>query len=341
MRRQQKKKKTLLHRIFLKFYMVLVVLSVIVIGSDVAWSVFVQPPEVAPPPTVSTPNDNGQGALPTEEPEVTALVRKEGFYNILLVGYDDGHGNADTIMVVGYDIEKGKIGLVSIPRDTLVDRTWSEFPKLNASFGSGGVDLLKEEVSATLGIPIDCYVTVSLNAFVDIVDTLGGLDFYVPEDMYHDAGDNFIIDLKKGQQRLTGRETLELVRYRGYSDADIGRVAMQQKVLTALATQILSWNSITKVNSFIEVFNNNVTTDMSLSNMLYFGQSALGVDFDSGINTHTLVGRGDAKKNGYDWCYELDPVATVTAVNDYLNPYTTLLDGEDMKLLKADSYWNY
>ena len=342
-RQKHKKKKSLSNRIFWKFYTVLVILAVVIIGGDIAWSMFVKPPEIAVPPTIINPDtsSNQNPDASTEDPKEPvegALVRKENFYNILLVGCDDGHGNADTIMVAGYDITKGEVNLVSIPRDTMIDRSWSKFPKLNAAFGRGGVDLLRDEISTTLGIPIDFYVTVDLSAFVDIVDAIGGLDFYVPQDMYHDDEGGFIIDLKEGQQTLSGRDTLELVRYRGYSSADIGRTEMQQKVLKALAKQILSWNSITKFNSFIEIFNSNVKTDMSLSDMLYFAQSALSVDMDSGVNTHTLSGRGDAKIGKYDWCYELDSVATVETVNEYLNPYTTPLDLEDMKLVKADSY---
>ena len=267
-----------------------------------------------------------------------ALVRKEQFYNILLLGCDDGHGNADTIMVASYDIPNQTVGLVSVPRDTMIDRTWSKFPKLNAAYGHGGVDLMQEEISATLGIPIDYYVKVDLGAYEDLVNAVGGLDFYVPEDMYHDDEGGFIIDLKEGQQHLDGHEALQLVRYRGYNSADIGRTEMQQQVLKALAKEVLSWGSISKVSAYLEVFNENVETDLTLSEILYFAQSAMGIDMAAGIKTQTLPGRGDASKNGYEWCYELSEGGTVIAVNELLNPYTTLISADDMTLAKGESY---
>lgn len=325
--------------------MVLVALSAVIVVGNGAWSLMVRPPPVAQPPDVvqgepGTPSQdqNGDGVA-DDQPAAPARVRKEQFYNILLVGCDDGHGNADTMMVMGYDVKNGKVGVVSVPRDTMIDRTWTSFPKLNAAYGKGGVALLKQEIGATLGIPIDYYVRVDLKAFVEIVDQLGGIDFDVPQDMYHDDEGGFIIDLKKGPQHLNGRKTLELVRFRGYSNADIGRTHVQQQVLTALAKKLLSWGTITKIQPFLEIFDRYVDTDMSVTDMLFFAQSALMIDTQNGVTTTTLEGRGDAKKGKYSWCYELDPDKTVQVVNELLDPYTTPITMEDMALVKADSYY--
>lgn len=342
---RRKKKKHPFRRAFWRFYTVLVVLSAVIVVGNGAWSLMVRPPSVAQPPDViqgdsgTPPKDEDGGGTVDSPPVVPTRVRKEQFYNILLVGCDDGHGNADTMMVMGYDVKNGKVGVVSVPRDTMIDRTWTSFPKLNAAYGKGGVELLKQEIGATLGIPIDYYVRVDLKAFVEIVDELGGIDFNVPQDMYHDDEGGFVINLKKGQQHLTGRKALELVRFRGYSNADIGRTHVQQQVLTALAKKLLSWGAITKIQPFLEIFDRYVDTDLAITDMLFLAQSALAVDTQSGVTTQTLEGRGDAKKGKYSWCYELDPDKTLQVVNDLLNPYTTPITREDMALVTADSYY--
>lgn len=322
--------------------MAVVIISAFIVGGYALWTVLVPAPEVSEsiaPPDITVTTEEGEVQLSTQrEDGLPDLERKENYYTFLLVGCDDGNGNADTIMVVGYDLDAGTVNLVSVPRDTMVDRDWTTFPKLNSAFGYGGMDLLSYEVSDMLGIPIDYHVKIELTAFQAVVDQLGGLDFYVPEDMYHDDEAGFIIDLQEGYQHLDGYQTLQLVRYRGYVNADIGRTQVQQQVLKALALQAVSWNSVTSINSFVTIFNSYVDTNLSLTDMLYFAQSALSVDMTDGISTQTLEGRGDAVKNGTSWCYELDGDSVLAVVNDCLNPYTIDLDERYLNIAVADSY---
>ncbi len=264
----------------------------------------------------------------------TSEARKEGFYTFLLVGSDNGDYNADTIMVVGMDTLTGTVNLVSVPRDTLVSRTWSSFPKINASF-SRGIDVLAAEVSLTLGIPLDFYVQVGLDAFIAVVDTLGGLEFHVPQDMYHDDQGGFIIDLQEGLQVLDGRHALELVRYRGYATADIGRTQTQQEVVKALAEQMLTISSLSKWKSYWGICEEYVKTDLVTTDFLWFAQGIISQRETFTLNTHTLEGNGSAKYNGYTWCYALDKEKTVEAVNLYLNPFIEDRTIEDMVILSG------
>ena len=60
----------------------------------------------------------------------------------------------------------------------------------------------------------------------------------------------------------------------GYADGDLGRIKTQQGLLKAMIEQLMSLKNITKVNEFIKVFNENVETDLSLQNMLWFAKQA-------------------------------------------------------------------
>lgn len=322
---QKKRKKKI--SLFMRIYRVLVLLSVLVIVVSVAWHFAVPPPAVAEYIPASLVVEEGE-----EISQATSHIqRKKGYYTFLLVGSDDGHGNADTIMVVGFDTKGGVLNLVSVPRDTLVERSWSKFPKINAAF-SKGVETLQEEVTHTLGIPLDFTVVIGLEAFVDVVDALGGIDYHVPQDMYHDDEGGFVIDLKEGTQHLDGRHTLELVRYRGYATADIGRTQTQQEVIRLLLGKLISWNSLGKIEEFLSIYQDRVDTTLATSDILWFAKAVL-TSPNLEIATHTLEGRGDVNYNGYAWCYQLDREKTLEVVNTMLSPYEQPRTPEDLHIL--------
>ena len=252
----------------------------------------------------------------------------------------------DTMMVATFDTKEKTVGVVSIPRDTLTRRESGKNPKL--VYGPGNVTQRREDIAAMLGIPIDYYVKINLRAFVELVDYLEGVDFYVPCDMdYDDPYQNLHIHYKEGMQHLNGQQAMEVSRFRknnpdengiatGYSD--VGRTETQQKLLIALAKKVLSWNSLTKVEGFVDIFKKNVATNLSLDDMLYFAGQAIYVDISTGVETATLEGRGDAKYRGHTYCYEVDRTLGLDTINRLLNPYDRAMTLEDMDLVKADGY---
>ena len=328
-------------------YGILVGLSALIVGGYLAFSFFVSEPEVAPPPQTlpDIPTIRPVGGTEKEEsqpeqtgPVVEPLVRREGVFNILLAGTDYEGMRTDTMMVASYDIKQQKVGVISVPRDTLVQRAAGENPRL--VYGKGGVQTRAKEISELLGIPIDYYIKVDLSGFIALVDYVGGVDFYVPCDMdYDDPYQNLSIHYKKGMQHLNGQQAMEVSRFRKNNDGtgytDVGRTQTQQDILVALAKKVLSWNSLTKINGFVEMFNTYVSTDLKLSDMLYFASQAIYLDVSSGVETTTLKGNGEAHYGGYSFCYALDKESTVEAVNRLVNPYTRDLTLEDMNILSG------
>lgn len=342
-------------------YTFVAVLAVLVVSAYAAGKFLITPPPVKEARTeVTAPvTENGEKTDKAEQaedggtaPEIaaSALKRKEGVYNFLLLGSDKGGGNADTIIVASYDTKNQKVGVLSVPRDTMVDRDWSRNGKINAALGHGGPELLAEEVTKTLGVPIDYYFHINLQGFVALVDELGGVDVDIPVDMnYDDPYQNLHIHFKKGPQHLDGQAAMEAVRYRhdnkttvnsNYSDLD--RTKLQQQVLTGLADKVISWGSITKVQSFLNIFNTYVKTDMGLKDMIYFATQGMKLNTSSGVSSATLEGRGDAYYRASAWCMELNRESTVKLVNELVNPYTRDLTLEDMNLPRAERYYfNY
>lgn len=328
-----RKRQNPLIRFVKSLYWIAVVLSALIVAAFLLWKLFVpapKAPEIPGQEDVSVMGDLQQGPK-----------RRDLCYTFLLMGTDDGNGNADTLMAATYDVANQRVGVVSIPRDTIVDRTWSRYPKINGAYSGGNVDRVRQEVSHLLGIPIDFYVKVNIKAFVELVDEVGGVDFNVPVDMdYDDPWQNLSIHYKKGMQHLTGQQALEVVRFRHNNDlsgySDTGRTRTQQQMIQAVAQKVLSWGSVAKIKPFLDICMEHVDTDLTAAELLYFAGQALYLDVGSDVATTTLTGRTDATHNGYKWCVELDKEQTLQDINDLLNPYTTPVTDEMAHIVTAN-----
>ncbi len=267
----------------------------------------------------------------------TASERKEHYYTILLGGLDDENGGSDTNLLVALDADQKEINVVSLPRDTLLDVSWS-VKKLNNAYHHGGISQTQAEITRLLGIPVDYYVTVDLRAFVELVNAIGGVDFDIPVNMdYDDPYQDLHIHFQSGLRHLDGAEALQVVRWRqnndgtGYATADIGRIGTQQEFLKAVAKQTLQISNWDKVSAMAEIFEKWVETDLKLSNLIWLGEQALTIGNDN-IAFHTLPGDGSGYYKGGSY-YVLDPEATLDMVNTYFNPYKHDLTMDDLHIL--------
>lgn len=346
-RQKQKKKPSVLRRLGRFLYRTVTLLSVLVVAGFFGIKAVARRPEQAPPATappagsvsaLSNVSDAGGGddpALPTPTP----MVRREGVYTFLLTATDVGGGNTDTIMVVTYDTQAQKVGVVSIPRDTLVNR---KNPKINSVYAAEGMDGLMAVVGDLLGFPIDHHVRVNINGFKRLVNAVDGVDFYVPCNMNYDdttPGQELRIHYNKGMQHLNGQQALEVVRFRHNNDGsgytDVGRTQTQQKLLMVVAKKALSLSSLGKLNEFVNIFTENVDTSLTAGNIAWFATQALTLDFETAISTNTLPGDGSVKYNGTSWCYQLEPEACLEIFNELLNPYTEPLTMEHVNIFQA------
>lgn len=286
----------------------------------------------APEDTPDSPQEPGGAAG-----RASLSARKEHFHTVLLGGLDDENGGSDTNLLLSLDSEGGTMNIVSLPRDTLLNVSWS-VKKLNNAYHHGGFTQTMEEVSKLLGIPIDHYVTVDLQAFVELVNAIGGVDFDIPVNMdYDDDYQDLHIHFDAGPRHLDGQEALEVVRWRqnndgtGYATADIGRIDTQQAFLKAVARQTLQLSNMDKVGDMAAIFQKWVKTDLKLSNLIWIGEQALKIGPDN-IAFHTLPGDGAGYYKGGSY-YILDPAATLELVNTYFNPYREDLTLDDMYIL--------
>ncbi len=69
-------------------------------------------------------------------------------------------------------------------------------------------------VSDLVGYPIDFYINIDLDGFVELVDAVGGVDFNVPIDMeYEDFTQDLYISFEAGMRHLDGQAAMEVCRF--------------------------------------------------------------------------------------------------------------------------------
>lgn len=234
----------------------------------------------------------------------------EGSINVLLLGTDDGGMRTDVCMLIHYDTYTKSTSLFSIPRDYMISLSDSAQAKLNyyapiikfteimAYAKDAGLaspsSYITQIVEELLDIKIDHFVLIDLRAFRSAVDSIGGVEVYVPQRMHWiDPIQNLYIDLEPGLQLLNGEQAEGMVRFRqGYDGndyGDYGRMEVQQYFLTAYIKKLFRIENLAKIDQIIEPLSKLVNTDASLADAFILLNTTKDADF-SRVNAHTLPG---------------------------------------------------
>lgn len=195
-------------------------------------------------------------------------------------GTDDGSARSDTAMIVHVYEGHKKASVVSVPRDTLIDRpecTDSEGTEhdaatsvmFNSAYTTGGAACAVKTVESMTGIRMDHYLEVDFSGFQKLIDELGGVQVTTTKDI---SDSESHLNLKAGTHTLTGKQALGLVRTRhGVGDgSDLGRIQLQQAFIKALINQIKTvdlFDSPKKLYNLANTATNAVTTDSGLGSV--------------------------------------------------------------------------
>ncbi len=189
--------------------------------------------------------------------------------SLLFVGVDEG-GRADTIFT--YEMsEEGKATIYSIPRDTFVTENM-KIPYLLVQ--ENGDEKLIEAVSEITGRPVKDYVRMDLTAVEAVIDALGGVTFTVSQDMdYDDPYQNLSIHLQAGEQTLSGKDAVGLLRYRkGYPEGDLKRIEVQQAFLLELFRQKCNPAYLKEIPAVMDAIKGHVTTNLIVEDVVKYGE---------------------------------------------------------------------
>ncbi|MFF9676413.1 LCP family protein [Streptomyces eurythermus] len=242
-------------------------------------------------------------------------------------GTDDGSARSDTAMIVHVYEGHKQASVVSIPRDTLVDRPECTDTKgtthpaatavmFNEAYSTGGAACAVKTVESITGIRMDHYLEVDFQGFQQLIDDLGGVRITTTKPI-HDKQSH--LDLEAGPHTLNGEQALGLVRTRhGVGDgSDLGRIQLQQAFIKALIDQVKHVGVFTnpkKLYDLADTATKAVTTDSDLGSV-----NSL-IDFAGGLKG---IGSSDMK------------MVTMPVQYDPANPNRVLLD-----TAKAQLVWN-
>ena len=210
--------------------------------------------------------------------------------NVMLMGLDKDCTRSDVMILAQLNFVDSELNMLQIPRDTYVKNNGRGDKKINSAYGYNKEKGVFKEVEQITGIRVDKYVVVDLTSFKNLIDTIGGVDFDVPQDMnYEDPVQGLYIHLKKGHQHLDGNKAEQLVRFRSYPDGDLGRMKVQSAFIQATIDELLSASNVLKANDIITDVSDMVDTNLSLNEMLSYAPHILAMERDK-IQTHTLAG---------------------------------------------------
>jgi LCP family protein required for cell wall assembly len=246
---------------------------------------------------------------------------------------DEDGTRTDTIIVGCYNSVTQGISLLSVPRDTIVSVSAAdfqtmreEFPepgkrtmKINAihhySGDEKGPEMLVKYLNEMLGTDIQYYVRVNFDAFHYLIDSIGGIEFDVPQNMdYDDPTQDLAIHLKAGLQTLDGDKAEQLVRYRkdnyggGYINGDLGRIEMQQNFMKVLIQKLVSVDTIkSNPKAYATAFFKYVKTNAGVTDAIKYASALNKIDA-SKMETYTLPGDIDYVEGISGYSADMDAV---------------------------------
>lgn len=243
--------------------------------------------------------------LAVPEP-VGRFVQPKGQVNILLLGSDqrpnDGGFRTDVILLLTLNPHNKTAGLTSFPRDLYVYTPGWQMDRINGAFPRGGFAMMADTMEYNFGVRPDHYVLVNFSNFETIVNALGGITVQVAQPLSdeRDGPGSFSVDA--GEVIMDGETALWYVRSRGTS-SDFDRTRRTQEVLVAMFHRLLSLDALARAPELYAQYQQTVTTDLALGDLLPL--FPLATDLGAGQGEITRYGVGA----------------------DMVSPYTTALGG--------------
>ena len=328
-------------------------LAVLAVGAYAGYRVWAKAPETEQGGlndyTTEQPEESGVAA---EAPD-SAASHRDGVYTFLISGIDVVGYHNDTNLVGMFDTVNGKLNIVSLPRDMLVNVNLN-IKKINQPYAAAknnnqdATAALLDTVSDILGYEVDMYAFVNIEAAAEIVDAIGGVYFDIPYDMDWDAPDQdppLHIHIKAGPQTLDGENFVNAMRFRmsndgshTYAGGDIQRIEFQHELLMAFAEQALQFGNIANLGEIYSAVMENTETNVSLGNIMFLLEQFLKLDGED-ISFHTIPNRMDGMINGLNYVMPLID-DWVVMLNEYMNPFDVEITKENLNMISyIDGVW--
>lgn len=242
--------------------------------------------------------------------------------SILFLGIDDNSGRekngqtaeksrTDAMILSTFNADKEQIRMLSIPRDTIsyIPKV-GYYDKITHAHAYGGPTASMDSVEATLDLPVDYYVRINMEAFVDAVDELGGIKYDVPYNINEpNTNDTGKIKVKKGYQNLNGDEALAVARTR-HQDSDLKRGQRQMDLIKKLFAKAQKADSFNKLDDVVEIVGKNAKHNLSYDEIKVLATSYLKDDIK--IKSSQLEGDDDYLNGIYYYNPDIKNILSTT-----------------------------
>ena len=308
----------------------------------------------APPPEIKYPTWDGSSRI-----------------NILFVGFRGNYPKedkcpfcTDTLILLTIDPLTKTAGILSIPRDMWVNIPGFGYSRINTAWtlgrGSklpgGGPELTMKTISQFIGVPINYYVQVDFDTFIDIIDQLGGVDIYSDETLILDPVSHGVDKPKVkltccGMRHINGSTALAYARCRhveqGCTDGDFGRARRQQKVIFGIRDKILDPqnfpNLMKQAPELYATFSSGIHTNLSFNDALKLAVLVRDIPKESIQNAVIDVGSvipDSVMVNGVNASILRPIPEKIRALRDQVfgitTPVAPLANGSPLELMQAE-----
>ena len=212
----------------------------------------------------------------------------DDIFNILVIGCDTrkkgGVGRSDAMILFSVNEDTEKIHMTSIMRDSYVSIPGKGNNRINAAYAFGGGKLLLDTIETNFDVNVDKYVAFDFYSFMDIVDSIGGIDIEVTEaeipvlnsyvkglNKLSGRNEDEYLVTQSGLQHLNGTQALGYARIRYVGDGDFERTNRQRTVIAKVFEKAQTLNLLEihdLLNAFLPQVKTNLTQEEILSLML-------------------------------------------------------------------------
>ncbi len=229
--------------------------------------------------------------------------------NILLLGSDSRSGRnariggrigcdcSDTIMVAHISPGRGKVTVLSIPRDTevpqyactAIDGTPGQsadsevLEPINQTLEAGGPECVRTTVEQQTGIFINNTIQLNFTGFEQVINDVGGVNVCVPVAINdpitpgpdgHGSG----LKLPAGRHHIWGKVALEFwrARYALADGSDLARINRDQYLMGQIFKGVIHSKLLTSPTTLYKVFGDvakSISTDASISDLIKIASS--------------------------------------------------------------------
>ena len=225
------------------------------------------------------------------EETVAEVAEFDGAFNVLLVGNDDGNGDAkygvrekalnDVNILLHVSEDHTKATAISVPRDMFVDVPTCTDPetkikqtavrglKINSTLSRGGLKCVVDTFRQMTGETIDYAAMIQFNGVIALSTAVGGVPVCTTSDINDPESG---LKMTAGEHTISGEQALAFLRTRhGVGDgSDLARISNQQVFLSSLMKTLKSKETLSDPKKIYEIANaaaDNMTLSTNLANI--------------------------------------------------------------------------